>query len=862
MSTDVVPGQNGARSSSALPLVLRLALRDLRLGWSGFAIFVACITLGVAAIAGIGSLAGALETGLARQGQIILGGDVALGLVHRQANSEQRKYIGNLGAISEVATMRAMSRAKGGKRSALVRLKAVDKNYPLFGEVALTAAGAQLPVSSLDAKGVVAVESLLLERLDMKVGDILRIGSGSLKIIAELTHEPDQLAGRPTFGPRVLMSLETLNVTGLFQPGSLIRWRYRIALHDASKGNKAGLARITKDIERRFPDAGFTIRDRRNPSPSVRRVAVRLSQFLTLVGITTLMIGGIGVANAIASYLARKRPVIAAFKCLGASGGTIFRIYLTEVLALAGLGTLLGLGLGALLPLGVASLGAGALPVQLALEPQPFALILASAYGLLTALMFVFWPLGQARDLPAALLLRQQVSDEQSRPRKRYIMLSVLCGFMLAAIAIASAQSQLLAALACAGLVAVFCLFLGLGWLIERMARRLPRPRNVSLALARASLAGPGGLARPVALSLGASLTLLCAVALVNASLQKEFKTAIPSKAPSYFVLDVGKEQMSKLEKLVLRHEPETLIGSAPMLRGRIVKLNDKRPSEIKPAPGTGWVLNGDRGLSYSDKVPEGSELVKGKWWPKDYDGEPLVSFEGDIAKGLGLKMGDTVTVNVLGRNVTAKISNLRKVDWDSLAINFVMVFTPNTLAGAPHNILATLTLPEETRIAKEGAMIQEMTEILPNVTALRVRDAINSFRDIAEKVMAAIQSAGGVTLLAGAIVLAGALTTAHGRRTREAVIFKTLGATRKRIIIAHLIEYGALALVTGIFAASLGTLGAFLVVKFAMEASFIFSIPAILTAILLAVGMVLIFGTIATWQVLGAKSASHLRQR
>ncbi len=862
MSAEAISRRPTASRRFSLPLVLRLALRDLRLGWSGFAIFVACITLGVAAIAGIGSLAGALETGLARQGQVILGGDISLGLVHRQANAQQRAYMGKLGAVSEIATMRAMARPAGGKRTALVRLKAVDSLYPHYGQVELSANGAPQPRSSLNAPGVVAVEPLLLERLEMKVGDTLRIGNADLKIFAELTREPDQLAGRPAFGPRVLMSLENLEATGLFQPGSLIRWRYRIALNDERASDAQGLAGLAKRIERRFPDAGFTIHDRRNPSPGVRRVATRLAQFLTLVGITTLMIGGIGVANAIAAYLARKRPVIAAFKCLGASGGVIFSIYLTEVLILAGLGTALGLALGALMPLGVASLGAGALPIRLALEPQPFALMLASAYGLLTALMFVFWPLGQARDLPAALLLRQQVSDEQSRPRKRYIILSVLCGLMLAGIAIASAQTRLLAALACAGLVAVFCLFLGLGWLIERIARRLARPRNVSLALARASLAGPGGLARPVALSLGASLTLLCAVALVNSSLQKEFETTIPSKAPSYYILDVGKEQMSKLEKLVLHHEPGTLIGSAPMLRGRIVRLNEKRPSEIKPAPGTAWVLHGDRGLSYSDVVPEGSELVKGKWWPKDYDGEPLVSFEGEIAQGLGLKIGDSITVNVLGRNVSAKIANFRKVDWDSLAINFVMVFTPNTLAGAPHNILATLTLPEETRVAKEGAMIQEISETMPNVTSLRVRDAINTFRDIAEKVMAAIQAAGGVTLLAGAIVLAGALTTAHGRRIRETVIFKTLGATRARIVSAHLIEYGALALITGVFAAMLGSLGAYLVVTFAMEASFIFSIPAILTAIALATGLVLIFGALATWRVLGSSAVAHLRQR
>lgn len=861
MSTETATRLATPPRGRALPLFLRLAFRDLRVGWSGFAIFVACIALGVAAIAGVGSLAGALEQGLARQGQAILGGDVSLRLVHRRANEEQRGYMDRLGTVSEVATLRAMARTSDTDQAAMVRVKAIDQRYPLYGTVLLSAGDEAKSISELRTPNTIAVEPLLLERLKLKVGDKVRIGAAQLTIVAALTREPDQLSGRPTFGPRVLMSRETLEATGLIQPGSLIRWVYRVAL-PRPDAPSIDLASITKGIEERFPDAGFTIRDRRNPSPSVRRVALRLSQFLTLVGITTLMIGGIGVANAIAAYLARKRPVIATFKCLGASSQTIMRIYLTEVLVLAGLGTLIGLGLGALMPLGVAAMGAGALPIELALVPQPFALMLACIYGLLTALMFVIWPLGQARDLPAGLLLRQTVSGEPARPRRIYIAMSVVCGVILAGVAIASAQTKLLAALACAGLVAVFCLFLGLGWLIERTAQKLPRPKSAVLALARASIAGPVGLARPIALSLGASLSLLSAVALVNASLQREFATTIPEQAPSYFVLDVAKDQINKLELIVRWHEPETEFDSAPMLRGRIVRLNDKRPSEVKAAPGTEWVLTGDRGLSYSAVLPEGSKLVRGEWWAKDYLGEPLVSFEGEIAEGLGLKIGDTVTVNILGRNVTAKIHNFRKVDWDSLAINFVMVFSPNTLEKAPHNLLATLTLPEASRIEKEGPMIQELSRTFPNITSLRVRDAVNSFREIAEKVMAAIQASGGVTLLGGAIVLAGALTTAHRRRIRDAVIFKTLGATRKRLVLAHMAEYGVLALIAGAFAAVLGTLGAFLVVKLAMEAEFTFSPAAIIGAIAISIGLVLAFGALATWRILSNGTAAHLRDK
>ncbi|HDL17208.1 MAG TPA: ABC transporter permease, partial [Rhizobiales bacterium] len=290
MNAKAIARRAPAKRRFTLPLELRLALRDLRLGWSGFIVFVACIALGVAAIAGIGSLSRALEEGLARQGQSILGGDISLALVHRQANEEQRAYMAGLGTVSEVATLRAMARPAKGKRAALVRLKAVDARYPLYGRVSLMAQGARQPISSLRAAGVVAVEHLLLRRLDLKVGDALKIGGAELKIAAELTYEPDRLGGRPAFGPRVLMSLENLQLTGLVQPGSLVNWTYRIALDGDVVARAEGLKGLSKQIEDRFPDAGFTIHDRRNPSPNVRRVANHLSQFLTLVGITTLMI--------------------------------------------------------------------------------------------------------------------------------------------------------------------------------------------------------------------------------------------------------------------------------------------------------------------------------------------------------------------------------------------------------------------------------------------------------------------------------------------------------------------------------------------------------------------------------------------
>ncbi|MGD9868991.1 MAG: ABC transporter permease, partial [Hyphomicrobiales bacterium] len=555
MSSGVSVADIPARMPARLPLAIRLALRELRSGLSGFTVFVACIALGVAAIAGVASLAHTLTLSLERQGQAILGGDMSLTLVHRQTTPEERGFLERKGAVSETATLRAMARKVSDKRAAMVRLKAVDDAYPLYGALRLTSpSGPVAPAVLLSNAGAAAVEKLLMERIGAQVGDLLKVGEAEIRIVAEIEEEPDRLSGRSAFGPRMIVSQETLRSTQLLQPGSIVNWHYRLRLPPGAGARS--LEALKAEITSRYPESGFQIRDRGNPAPRLNRMAQRFGQFLTLAGITTLMIGGVGVANAVAAYLARKRAAIATFKCLGASGGLVFRVYLAEVLMLALAGTAIGLALGSLLPGAVAKVLEGALPVALAIEPQPVALALAALYGVLTALMFVLWPLGRARDLPPALLFRQAVSDEGRWPRYVFVAGSALCALGIVAVAVATAQDRLIAFLACAGIGASLVLFLGLGEAMRRIAARLPSSRVAALSLARASLAGPSGLTRPVALSLGAGLTVLVAVSLVDRSLIAEFDTRLPFDAPDYFVLDVPRDRMGEFRELVREREP------------------------------------------------------------------------------------------------------------------------------------------------------------------------------------------------------------------------------------------------------------------------------------------------------------------
>jgi putative ABC transport system permease protein len=838
-----------------LPLLLGIAARELRSGISGFRIFIACVALGVLVITAVGAVSDALRAGFEKQGEAILGGDLTLSRTHVRAVGEERDAIDAFGRVSETATMRTMARRPDNSDQALAELKAVDAAYPLVGVVEV--AGGK-PLQEALREGAV-VDPALLERLKLKVGDTIGLGSAQVKVAGALKTEPDGITDRLTYGPRVLISEATLEKSELIKPGTLVRWRYAVKTGEGSADEDALLA-LRQRIEADLPEAGFTIADRRDPSPQVSRTLERLRQFLTLIGLTALLVGGVGIANAVATFIDKRRKVIATMKSIGATSRMVLSIFLAEVLAVAAMGVVIGLALGTLAPFVLDWLFGDMLPIAAEMTVKPLSIVTALVYGFGVALLFTLWPLGRVERVSASMLFRDEVAHEPAMPRTWVVLATLGVAALLVVFALLTSDSKRIAIYFTIGLVVVFAVFAALGWAVTWVARRLPRPRYPELALALGNLGAPGGLTRSVVLSLGAGLSLLVAVALADASLVRELKDRLPTSSPDYFVLDVPKDDYDAMRSLIDGRVPGATMQEAPMLRGRLVRLNDVPVEEVKAPPEAQWVLNGDRGLSYADEVPPGSRVVAGDWWPKDYSGEPLVSFESELASKLGLKIGDKVTVNVLGRNLTATISNLREVKWESLAINFVMLFSPNTLAGAPHNLLVTVSLPEGTALAAEGEVMRELSKAYPSVTAIRVKDVLAMVNGVFAQVMTAVRAAGSVTLLAGALVLAGALATAQRRRILEAVILKTLGATRRRILISHFLEYLILASVTALFAVLLGALAASIVVGQLMHIPFAFSAGAVALALALSMGLVFLFGSAGTWAVLRAPAVPYLR--
>jgi len=855
-------------------LALSFAARELRGGLRGFYVFIACIALGVMAIAGIGSVADGLADGLAREGRVILGGDLAFSLSLREASAEERAFLADRGRVSLAATLRAMARAhsasgdarkradgaSGDGRSALVEVKAVDAAYPLYGEVALDP---PQPLAALlaqrDGAYGAAADPALMARLDLKPGARIMVGAAAIEIRAGLTSEPDKLAGSIGFGPRLLISEAALRATGLLQPGSVVRWHYRLRLPD-NNATDTGVRAVTAAAQAQLPEAGWEVRSRSNASPALERNVERFTQYLTLVGLTALLVGGVGVANAVKGHLDRRRDAIATLKALGATGSRVFRIYLTQVLVLAALGALPGLAVGAALPF-LIGWGFGAvLPLPIAPAVHPGQLALALLYGLLTAAAFALWPLGRAHDVPVSALFRDEVASERHWPRRPYIVATALVGCALAGIAIALAYDRRIAAIFVGAALAVFVLLRLVAALLMLGARRLPRPASPVVRLALANIHRPGAVTPSVVLSLGLGVAVLVTVIAIDGNLRRQFLAALPDKAPSFYFVDIPAAESDRFDAFVHAHAPRATLERVPMLRGRIVAAKGVAAEDLKPSPDTTWALQSDRGITYGDEVPAGSRLIAGQWWTPDYQGPPLVSLEKRIADGLGLTFGDQVTVNVLGRNLTATVANLRTVDWQSLGINFVMVFSPATFRAAPHTHIATLTYPGGGTSEEEAGLLKAMADAFPAITTVRVREALDSIGHIVTNLTLAIRGASVLTLVVAVLVLGGALAAGHRHRVYDAVILKTVGATRIRLLSAYALEYLALGVATALFGVAAGSAAAALIITKVMNLSFVWLPGPLLAAAAGAIAATVLLGLVGTFTALGQKPASVLR--
>ena len=815
----------------------------------GLWIVLLCLALGVGVIAAVGTLRAAIDAGLAQDGRSLLGGDLEIDSGSQVPPDGLLDWLHQQGTrTSDVVQMRSILIAGSGERQ-LVELKAVDSAWPLVGQAVV--APAQPLADALAPRGGrygLLAEQIVLDRLQVAVGDTVKLGTATFRVAGALVHEPDRVATAAILGPRVLIAAAALPSTGLVSPGAMVRYGVRVIAPRP--------VLLRRDIQVTFPDKGWRIRDPSEAAPGVSRFIDQTALFLTLVGLTSLLVGGIGVANGVRAWLDARARTIATLRCLGASAWLVFAVCLIQVLALAVSGIAIGVVAGAALPLVGVHFLSSILPVPPVLGIYPGPLLLAALYGLLIALCFALWPLGRAARIPGGALFRDGLVPEAVRPAAGLIAVNLGLAVALVALTVVTATDRAFAAYFCVGAGMTLALFRAGGWLLTRVARWAPASRWPSVRLGVGNLHRPGTPAPLLLLSAGLGLSTLAAVALIQGNMQHQIQEQLPSNAPSFFFVDIQNNQISQFEDLVRAQPGVEAMHQVPSMRVRIVAVKGVPVDKAVTTPETAWALRGDRGLTYAATPPDGTHLVSGTWWAPDYGGPPLVSFDASLAEGWGLAIGDVIRVNILGRDIDLKIANFRDIAWQSMSINFFMVASPGLLSNAPHTHIATVRIDDKG----QGALLRAVTDALPNVTGIRVEDVLAAISGILGQVAAALTATGALTLLAGTFVLIGAVAAGQRRRVREAVILKTLGATRSQIRAAWLTEFGLLGLVAGLIAAVVGSAASFGVAHYILHTDWIF-LPVTLGYTLAgALALMLLFGYAGTAAALRARPAPLLR--
>ncbi|MDF1670309.1 MAG: FtsX-like permease family protein [Roseovarius sp.] len=835
----------------SLSQATRLARRELRGGLAGFRIFLACVILGVAAIAAIGTVRDSIQAGLAAQGAALLGGDAELELTYRFADETELAWMHEVSeALSEVADFRSM--AVVGDARALTQVKAVDDAYPLVGAVKLDP---DMPIAEALTTGGLpgaVMDPALMAQLGLEIGDQFSLGTQDFQLTAALMFEPDNATAGFGLGPRTIVQRAALLGSGLLAPGTLYSTRYRLDLPPGTN-----LADMESKAEQQFENSGMRWRDARNGAPGVTLFVDRLGAFLVLVGLSGLAVGGVGISAALRGYLAGKSRTIATLRTIGASRRVIFLTYLLQVAALAVVGILVGLALGVGGTLMLSPVIDAQLPVPAIFAPYPAPMLEAAIYSALTVLIFTLWPLARTEDIRAAMLFRDALESAPILPRWPYLVASALLLATLLGIAAWFNGNPTLTFWAAGGIVIALAVLSLAARAVRALARRLRRVgrHRPALGWALAAIGGPGTTVGPVLLSLGLGLSVLATVGQIDGNLRGAIARDLPGKAPSFFFVDLQKDQMPGFLHRVEGDQSVSRLDSAPMLRGIITQINGQPARDVA---GDHWVLNGDRGISYAAAPPSRGKVTAGTWWSADYDGPPQVSFSAESAEEMGLHLGDTLTINILGRDITATLTSLRSVDFSTAGMGFVMVMNPSALDAAPHSFIATVYADTDA----EAGLMRDITTTYPNVTAIRVRDAIERVSDMLAGLASAVSWGASITLLTGFLVLIGASAADQPNRRYEAAVLKTLGASRARILASLVWRSAVLGAVAGSVALGSGILGSWAVSHYIFETHFDVIWSSAIAIIGAGLGVTLLAGLAFAWGPLTARPAAILRAR
>lgn len=844
--------------------LVRSVLRETRANLTHFRILILCLFLGVFVIGLVNSVTQALEGGLRRDGKAILGGDLSVRNIYEPLKPEQEAILTQAGRVAHTIEMRALLTDAAGANAALTEIKGIDAPYPLFGRMELEAAGPiDSPYAFLNDAArrdgdrvipAVLLDGALAERLGVKAGDLIRAGSQDFVVADLIKVEPDRAGGQTfSIGPRSMVRIEDMAATGLVQTGAQVYYHYKLALHDPD-----ALKDINNRIEQSFAQAGgWRLRDYTEASPRVQTFLDRLAMFFTLVGLSALLIGGVGIGNAVHVVLEKRLVSLAIAKSLGASRQFVFLLWLGVVLMVGLVGIVPALTLAFAVPYLLAAPLAAAFSLPFAPSLAPLPILAAATFGVVILILFSVLPLSRAAQAKPALLFRQGVGaglNEKAGPKAGPAMLW-LVAISSGVLIVTSPYPEFVG-----GFLVVAALIYGLlkavnRGLIKGLAR-LTHLRRPTLRMAIVNMIRPDGQSFVVLLSLGLSLTLFAAIAQIETNIRHRVESDIPDKAPAFFFIDIQKSQMPEFETLVTGMDGVSDLEKVPNLRGRIVAVNGVEAEKALVDRSEDWLLRGDRGFTYLSKKPEDSDLLEGEWWPADYSGEPIVSVVEDVARGFNVGVGDRITVNIMGRDITATIASVRSVDWSTMTINYAITFAPGVLDNAPHSYLATIVAPPQI----ETQILVAVANAFPNVTAIQVREALQVVSDILRKIAAAMRAIAGLALATGVLVLAASLLSSLRQRRYETVVMKVVGAKRTTLTAMMLYEFAMLGVIAAGLSLVTGTASAWLVVTQVMDFPWRFDIVTAVLVVGIALCITLGFSAWAVWRTLASRPGDFLR--
>ncbi|MDD3019726.1 MAG: FtsX-like permease family protein [Alphaproteobacteria bacterium] len=773
-------------------LALKWALRDIRGAWSSFSLVLVCLVIGLAAITTVHITAGSVLGSIQKNSRTILGADWIVRQIYSPVGEKERDWLKDRGAvISETAEMRPMLINPVTGDSALVELKVVDDLYPLYGSFTLTSGNS---FSGSTANGII-LEPSLRGRLNLKETGMLQLGTLKLHVSGWIANEPDR-AGSGRFGlaPRVIISWKDFLRSGLSTPESLISYDLRVKWPEGGEP-------LADEFKAAFPQSSWRLTTHDNASPQIQRFVNNTLQFLTLVGLSALLIGGIGIANGLKAYFETRLTSIAIYKMIGTPQPILRGVYGWQIAILTCIGTCIGLVIGAGLTWVGFNLVRDMLPFPVDIIYTVEAIGVPAIFGILTMCLFSLWPFGQAERTSPLVLFRHGAVNAGQRPSTDILIMLAGAAVALSVFIFTMATDRLFALSFIMGAFICFLIYAGIGYLVRILAARHASSSSLMIRLALTNLGGPRNATVLTLISIGIGLTVLASVTLVDRNMRGILTENMPSDAPSFFFLDIQPHQKDNFIKQLNEWPDARNLIMTPNLRGRIKSVNGIPAEQSLKDNRERWLLQNDRGFTYMANQPAHSEVTSGAWWPADYKGPPLVSVVDDVERGFGVKPGDTITVTILGRDITATIANVREVNWTSFTINFAITFAPGTLESAPHNWLATVIAPPDSEADLQRAISKEF----PNISMVRVSEAVKSIQDILGQMVMAVRIMAILALVTGIFVLAGALTATRSQRAYDAVILKVMGAPQSLLLKGLCLEFALLGIIAAGLAGGLG---------------------------------------------------------